>query len=256
MESTVQLSLPLFDPPTFDELLQRRDAAHTLSIIANRRLKRGWRVTTLPFSGKRQLTIPSYLIDAPEEVKNLLIDWALFSCRLKSRFNRNVREHRSFLERSIWRYIDSLPDVPRPRSRFNPCSFSGKTFGRRYDLREIFDSVNRVYFNKSLTALVRWGRSGSKTSYHTVKNGANGQRFNLIIIADVYNNPEAPRFAIEGIMHHEMLHIAVPPYKKNGRSVMHGKEFKNSEVKFAGFKEWRQWERQILPALLRQHRRK
>ena len=254
MESTVQLSLPLFKPPTFDDLLQRRVANNTLSIIANRRLKRGWHVTVLPFSGKRQLTIPSYLINAPEEVKNFLIDWALLSCRPTRRDKKNIRGHRSLLERNIWRFIDSLPDVPHRRSRFNPGSFSGKTSGLRYDLQEIFGSVNSAYFNRSLTALVRWGRSGSKTSFHTVKSDANGQRFNLITIAGAYDNPDVPRFAIEGIMYHEMLHIAVPPYKRNDRSVVHGKEFKNSEIKFTGFKEWRQWERQKLPALLRRQR--
>jgi predicted SprT family Zn-dependent metalloprotease len=256
MESAIQLSLPLLDPPTFDGLLEKRRAQNTLSIITSRRLKLGWRVKVLPFSGKRQLVIPHYLTEAPEEVKDSLIDWALLPCRPNYLQKKSIREHRSLLEKKIWHYIDSLPDAPHRRSRFNPDSLSGKTSGQRYDLQEVFHSVNHAYFNGTLSALVRWGHAYSKTSCHTVKKCSNGLRFNLITIAGAYNNPEVPRYAIEGIMHHEMLHIAVPPYKKNGRNVIHGKEFKDGEKKFSCLREWRKWEQEKLPILLRQSRRK
>jgi hypothetical protein len=251
-----QLSLPLFDPPPFEDLLRQRRPHVNLSIIVNRRFKRGWQVKVLPFSGKRQLSIPPFLSEAPEDIKNCLIEWALLPCRPRHSRKKAVREQRSLLEKRIWAYIEVLPDSPaRNLRRFDPGKFSSNTRGSVHDLKEVFDHVNRSWFNGSLLALVRWGHRGTTTSYHTSKNDAHGLRFNLITIAGAYNHPEVPRFAIEAIMHHEMLHIAVPPYKKNGRSVIHGKEFKNSEKKFHTFREWKKWEREKLPALIKKGRR-
>ncbi len=251
MEPVIQLSLPLFDPPAFDDLLQQRHACGILTVIINRRLKHGWQVKVLPFSGKRQLSIPPFLNEAPEEIKNCLIGWALLPCRPQRSRKKTVREQRSLFEKKIWNYIESLPDVPRRMSRFNPDDFSGNARGHSFDLREVFDSVNNSYFGGSLKALVRWGNAGSRTSYHATKTDANGHRFNLITIAGAYNHRDVPRFAIEAIMHHEMLHIAVPPYKKNGRAVIHGKEFKSGERKFNWFREWRKWEHGKLPGIVR-----
>ena len=258
MDPVKPLSLPLFDPPTFENLLQGRRAYGKLSIIPSRRLKRGWQVKILPLTGKRQLFIPLFLTQAPEDIKHCLIDWALLPCRPVRTRKKAARMLRSLLEKKIWNYIESLPNAPHRITRFDPGHFSHNTnsTGNVYNLQEVFNAVNRTCFNGSLTALVRWGRAGSKTSYHTTSADVNGHRFNLITIAGAYNHPGVPRFAIEGIMHHEMMHIAVPPYKRNGRTVIHGKEFKNEEKKFNGHREWRTWEREKLPALARQSGKK
>ena len=251
-----QLSLPLFDPPAFADLLRQRWPHANLSIIVNRRFKCGWQVRVLPFSGKRQLSIPPFLTEAPEEIKNCLIEWALLPCRPRRSSKKVLRKQRSLLEKRIWTYIESLPDAPvRNLRRFDPDGFSGNAGNGVYDLQEVFDYVNRSWFNGSLQALVRWGHRGTTTSYHTSKNGTHGRRFNLITIAGAYNHPEVPRFAIEAIMHHEMLHIAVPPYKKNGRAVIHGKEFKNREKIFYTFREWKKWEREKLLMLIKKGKR-
>jgi hypothetical protein len=245
METVTQLSLQLFTPPTFTELLTGiHGAAHSLEIIVNPRLKRGWRVKVPAIPGKRQLIIPCHLEQAPQEIKEALIEWALLPCRSRRALKKQLRERRAHLEKAVWCYVESLPGSPGLRkSRFNASAFTEKTRGARYDLREVFDAVNTSYFNRSLSAVVRWGERGSKTSYHTVKTDVTGNRVNLITIAGVYNHKNIPRFAIEGIMYHEMLHIAVPPYKKNGRMVIHGIEFKAAESKFSHYIDWRNWEK-------------
>jgi hypothetical protein len=251
METVSQLSLPLFPPATFDELIARRQDRTTLSVAVNSRLRRGWQVSSQPLSSARRLIIPSYLTDAPEEIKTSLIEWALLPYRTSRIHKAALREHRSTLEKKIWSYIQSLPHAPRRGSRFNPARFSGDTAGSVYDLREVFDSVNAAWFEGKLTALVRWGEASSKTSYHMAKPDAEGNKVHLITIAGLYNHPRVPRFAIEAIMHHEMLHIAIPPYKKNGRSVIHGREFREAEARFTWFHQWRVWEREQVPFLLK-----
>jgi hypothetical protein len=256
MESVSQLALPLFEPPGFDDLLKQRNATHHLSVAVNRRLKRSWQVKFLPLVGKRRLIIPPYLNDSPEEIKNALIDWALLPYPRRRAQKRIARQQRSLLEKIIRRHIESLPSAPHRTTRFDAAAFEGKTKGLRYDLQEIFDVVNSACFNGTLKAVVRWGREGSKTSYHTKKNDKQGNRVDLITIAGVYNHPEAPQFAIEAIMYHEMLHIAIPPFKRSGRNVVHGKEFSAAEKKFHHYKEWREWERECLMKIVRETRRR
>lgn len=256
METVKQLSLPLFATPTFSELLKRLDASRSIDVIVNPRLRRGWQVRVRAFSGKPQLIIPRHLDNAPQEIKEALIEWALLPCRSRRLQKKPVRERRSHLEKAIWRYVESLPDAPaRRKSLFNPSAFADKTQGVLYDLQEVFDAVNSAYFNATLSAVVRWGERGSKTSYHTIKTDTRGNRVNLITIAGAYNYKDIPRFAIEGIMHHEMLHIAVPPYKKNNRLVIHGKEFRTAERKFAFQNEWKDWEKVSLGSIVRKLRR-
>jgi hypothetical protein len=251
MENVSQLTLPLFAPATFDELLARHKSRDTLSVVVNGRLRRGWQVRTQPLSQTRVLIIPPYLSDAPEEIKGCLVEWALLPYRARRPYAVALREKRSSLEKKIWQYVESLPHAPRRSSRFDPAKFSGFTSGTVYDLREVFDSVNASRFGGNLRALVRWGDASSKTSYHMAKTDAAGTRFHLITIAGIYNHPQVPRFAIEAIMHHEMLHIAIPPYRKNGRMVIHGREFRETEERFTHFREWRTWERERLPFIMK-----
>ncbi len=142
MESVTQLSLPLFEHPSFEDILQDRNLSGRISVIVNPRLKRGWQVRISPLSGRRRVTIPVYLENAPLEVKNALLDWALLPCRPRRRNKAEVRRQRSVLEKTVWEYVNTLPDAPKQKSRFNPASFPVDVKGRKYDLREVFDSVN------------------------------------------------------------------------------------------------------------------
>ena len=116
METISQLSLPLFAPATFDELIARHHGKDVLSVIVNRRLRRGWQVRTRPFSETRQLIIPQYLYDAPEEIKGCLVEWALLPYRAVRGRKAGLRAKRASLEKKIRGYIESLPML-RPGRR-------------------------------------------------------------------------------------------------------------------------------------------
>jgi hypothetical protein len=89
---------------------------------------------------------------------------------------------------------------------------------------------------------VRWG-SHPLRSYQSCKRGPAGEKYNLITIGTIYNGPNVPRFAIEGILFHEMLHIAYPPVISNARNVIHGPQFKQRERSFPQYREWFEWEK-------------
>jgi hypothetical protein len=254
METAIQLALPLFREPTFDELLQRHSSAGRLSVLVHPRLRRSWRVKLCVCSGERRLFIPVAFAEAPGPVKTALIEWALLPLRTEGRVKKDIRFKKTELERIIWRHLESSGGWPVRRSRLDPERIADKTPGCIYDLREIFNSVNKEYFDGTLSSHLRWGPALSKTSHHAIRADRTEKTVNLITIAGVYNHPAVPRFAIEAVMYHEMLHIAIPPWKKNGRRVVHGASFKTAERSFNGFMEWQAWERTSLPWLLRRKR--
>jgi hypothetical protein len=240
-QSCRQMELSLFAPPAFDELLSR-GRINNLDVRFNDRLKKSWKVKINAFSGRRTLFIPSHFEDAPEAVKAAFIEWAMLALPRKRRKNAASRRKRQ-LEHAIGEYVESSGKKIERVLKISPGAF--QSAGRVYDLQEVFAGLNAKYFGVRLESFIRWNKSRWR-SYQTTFMGHDGKRHNLISIARSYNHPEVPRFAIEGIVYHEMLHIAVPPFKRNCQNVIHGIEFKRAERAFPYFKEWRIWEKQRL----------
>jgi hypothetical protein len=128
---------------------------------------------------------------------------------------------------------------------------SGLARGQYYDLRVLFDELNAEFFGGGLDSFVKWGAAGSVTSYQTFRTDRDGNRRSVITIAGVYDSPRVPLYAVKGVLLHEMLHIAFPPSKVNGRNRIHGPEFSAAERRSPYFAPWRAWERANLPALAR-----
>jgi hypothetical protein len=238
--AAAQLSLDLFPAPTFEAILDSR-RIRSLKVTVSRRLRRGWYAKRSPWSGTCNLVVPAYLENAPHEVKSALIDWTLLFDKSHRRSQRaQTAPLKKQLERLVYRHIESGGLLVPGRSRFDPRT--AVTRGCRWDLAEVLDTLNRVYFNGALSSFVRWGKSMTR-SYQSNTFDKHGVRCNLITIGTMYDRPDVPRFAIEGIMFHEMLHIAVPPVKHNARNTIHGPDFKCRERQFPHFAQWRAWEK-------------
>lgn len=248
-----QLSLPLFSNPSFEEIIDSK-RINGLSVKLSTRLKRGWYLNINRHSGMRVLTVPQYMENAPSEIKISLIEWSLLP-KSSKRNNSIIKLQKATFENKIQSYISSL-SADLYSSTLDTFQLDKKTKGVRYDLREVFDSVNSTYFKNSVEAFLRWGSPCSLTSYQTVRTAKNGKPVNLITIAGVYNHPDVPRFALDAIMYHEMLHIVIPPYYKNGRRVIHSPEFKRMERQHAFFAQWCEWEKLCLRALARNIKKK
>ncbi|MDG5815402.1 hypothetical protein QA601_09945 [Chitinispirillales bacterium ANBcel5] len=227
-----------------------------LSINFSNRLKKGWRVSAKDY--KRTLTLPSYFKDAPRPVVQAVISWALLPHFNRAKNNKVVKSQKRSFEHIIKEYI-SNSDGYEKRCRSDLSKIENLSQGSFYDLRQIFNSVNNSFFSGRLESYLRWGKSDSRTSYHTIRTDKSGVDFHLITIAGVYDSPIVPEFVIKGIMYHEMLHIAIPAYLKNGRRVVHSREFKEAERNYPFYNEWIEWEHRNMHRLIRikkQKRRK
>jgi hypothetical protein len=251
--SVEQTTLDLFPPLTFAELCSlQRDPPVTVQV--RKQLRNSWYVKIHRSTGEYELCIPSFLENAPDPIKRALVAWAVLPKPRRGSHKEMLRHKRRTLEVQIRNYIDTHPahSLRRraPRQQW-------PTKGRKYDLREVFDSLNTHYFSGSLTSLLRWGKEGSRTSCQITRKGPDGIPWSVITIAGVYNLPDVPRFAIESILFHEMLHLHIPPRKGAKRTVIHGPDFKAAEHSFPHYAAWRAWEREnLLRTVIRRRRKK
>jgi hypothetical protein len=105
--------------------------------------------------------------------------------------------------------------------------------GHYYNLEEVFDTLNLRFFGGLM------GRPELTWSEHHAKRslGHYDAAHNTIVVSRVFDRPSSPRYAIEYLLYHEMLHLK-HPVKMNGlRRCVHSREFKAEERQFPQLKE-------------------
>jgi hypothetical protein len=100
--------------------------------------------------------------------------------------------------------------------------------GDYYDLDEVFESINRQFFHGLL------GRPVLTWSEHKATRllGHYDSAHNTIMISRVFDRRNTPRYAIEYLMYHEMLHLKHPVRVRAGRRCVHPREFQADEKLF------------------------
>jgi hypothetical protein len=125
------------------------------------------------------------------------------------------------------------------------------TRGRYHDLQEIFDDLNRRYFGGTIDARITWGqRGGRPRRRNSIKMGSYSVEDRLVRIHRSLDRAFVPRFFVEWIVYHEMLHQVHEIKVVNGRRMFHSREFLRDEARFEHYVEARRWERIHLDALL------
>jgi hypothetical protein len=100
--------------------------------------------------------------------------------------------------------------------------------GRFYNLEEVFDSLNFRFFGGLM------GRPELTWSEHLAKRslGHYDAAHNTIVVSRVFDRPSSPRYAIEYLLYHEMLHLKHPVRMRGVRRCVHSREFKAEEARF------------------------
>jgi hypothetical protein len=109
--------------------------------------------------------------------------------------------------------------------------------GKTYDLGTLFSDLNERYFkHKVERPVLSWSSRPTRRvlGHHDHVHGA-------IIISRTLDNPAIPKFVVEYVLYHEMLHIQHPARVVSGRTVYHGRAFREEERRFARFKEALKW---------------
>lgn len=109
--------------------------------------------------------------------------------------------------------------------------------GEHYDLSEIFNLLNQIYFqNKIPKPELTWSPN---STYRIL--GHHDSTHKTISISKSLDSDKVPRYVVEYVVYHEMLHIKHPVIHQNGRRYIHTPSFKKDERDFAFFYEAEDW---------------
>lgn len=175
-----------------------------------------------------QVKIADSMRDAPEPILKALCTillLKLFKIKVDRRLYKIYRE-----------YLDENPSLLKtiqkrpPSQRYTPK-------GHYFNLTEIFNEINRQYFEGRLQLpVLGWSL---RKAYRRL--GFYNQEKNLLVISRIFDSKKVPRNVIEYLMYHEMLHIAIPIKKVNSRRQVHSSEFKRLEKSFPQYEEIQKW---------------
>jgi hypothetical protein len=103
--------------------------------------------------------------------------------------------------------------------------------GRHFDLERLFDDLNSKYFAGALTRPhIGWSNRGWRRQFGCYDPGPNH-----ILLNRRMDRPGVPRYAVEYVLFHEMLHVKHPTRRSGCTLVSHSPEFRAEEKRFADF---------------------
>ena len=234
--------LALFRPAREERVAAARRLADDLSVQLLERVRltvhdnRSTMVSFRRRAGVVHYRVHHMFLEAPEAVVSALAAFAgpprgaVHRRRAGARIDAFVKDHRE-------RIAAAAPAHLQPR-------------GRAHDLQAIFDRLNAEQFGGGVDARIGWGPVRLGRRRRSVKTGVYLEDARVIRIHPTLDRPEVPEFYVAAVVFHEMLHQAVPTVERNGRRVMHGREFRRRERADPDHLRARAWEARNLALLL------
>ena len=167
---------------------------------------------------------------------------------------RALRDYVRTRDRDKWKIaarfvheIQSDVRVRRPPARL-------ATSGKNYDLKELYDEVNREFFSGKVSCRIGWGRQRPalrrrRWSKH-IRFGSWHGGTKTVRVHPILDDPRAPREFVRYIVFHEMLHAVVPETVSGSRRRIHSAQFKALEKSFPNFREMQKVATRLVKTLL------
>ncbi|HLM00257.1 MAG TPA: hypothetical protein VK400_04315 [Pyrinomonadaceae bacterium] len=123
--------------------------------------------------------------------------------------------------------------------------------GDVYDLEEIFDRLNGVYFQNSMPKpVLTW--SAQETFQRL---GHHDSMHETLVVSKSLDDEKVPAYVVEYVVYHEMLHIKHPTVLRGGRRYNHTSAFRRDEKIFKYFDQAEAWIDRNVSALRRKIKR-
>jgi predicted metal-dependent hydrolase len=123
--------------------------------------------------------------------------------------------------------------------------------GKTYDLRSLFDRLNRLYFDGKVEAEIRWSKRTVGKARTKVLLGAYSPSKKTITLSRRLDSPQVPLYFVEHIVFHEMLHAIFPSEKHR----MHTPKFRAYEKLHPDFERAIAWEKSSIKILFEKPQR-
>jgi hypothetical protein len=193
-----------------------------------------------------ELRLHALFDEAPQELQLAVARWV----RAGGRARRACREIDAWIREGLERLP---PPTARPE-RLQPG-------GAAHDLAALAEELRREHFPTEFRTPaelppITWGRGSRGRARHTLRLGSCDPDGRLVRIHPVLDQPAVPRFFVRFVLHHELLHAAIPPRQSaDGRWTHHGADFRARERAYPEYELARRWEDEHMGSLLRSARR-
>src|SRR5581483_262931 len=105
--------------------------------------------------------------------------------------------------------------------------------GNVYHLDEIFEELNtKFFFGLMARPSMTWSQNSARNLL-----GHYDPAHNAIVVSRVFDHVRVPRYVVEYIVYHEMLHLKHPVRLKGSRRCVHSKQFQEEEKLFPHLEE-------------------
>jgi len=173
--------------------------------------------------------------EADTEVLNSL------ACFVKSRNRKAPSVLRNFVANNS----DKIKQSPR-KSR----QAIVRSKGRFFDLKALFDQVNREYFANEIRCPITWGANRRVRNQNSIKLASYSDRTKTIRVHPALDKSYVPKYVIMGIVYHEMLHHHLGVEHRNGRKIAHSRRFRQLEGRYHHYHRLQAWKEKNLHRLL------
>jgi len=172
--------------------------------------------------GTLKLRISDILEGAPETVLRAIIHILIAKVYRKPIDTGHATRYRRYVSSHDLQQKAHLVRQIRGRKRF------ASPQGHTYDLDAIFEDINLRFFHGLLARpRMSWSSARSRNSL-----GHYDPAHNAIVVSRIFDQPRVPRYAIEYLVYHEMLHLKHPVKLRGSRRSVHGPEFHAEEKLF------------------------
>lgn len=207
--------------------------------LALRRPPPAFQVEFRPFAGLRstihlehnraRVRISDVLVEAPPFVLEALAE-ILLSQLFRRRPSREARE--CYLAYVFKPAVRRRIEAARRRRGYKRLLAPR---GGSFDLEEIFDDLNRRFFQgKFSRARLGWTPRRSRTIL-----GHYDPAHRTISISRWLDSPSVPRYLVEYLVFHEMLHMRFPVARRGHRRIIHPPQFVAAEKIFPKYEQAR-----------------
>ena len=172
--------------------------------------------------GKLLVRLSDLLEGAPEPVLRALAHILLAKMYRKPIQRTLVARYRKYVHSHEIR--DKAHLLRQMRGRKRIASAKGKI----YDLDAIFEDLNLKLFGGMMA------RPRMSWSHGRARNllGHYDPAHNAIVVSRIFDHPAVPRYAVEYIVYHEMLHLRHPVKLNGSRRCVHSADFRAEEKLF------------------------
>ena len=117
--------------------------------------------------------------------------------------------------------------------------------GKVYDLAKILKKLGEKYHLPTRGIKITWSNARLKPGQSSIRLGSYNHDHRLIRVHPALDNVRVPRYFVEYIVYHELLHALIPPVSRNGRKNFHPAKFRELEKRFSYYQQAREFERYI-----------